>query len=387
MNKFGIGTIGCGGFGLFSLEQFASLPNVRLVALSEPNPDAARRAIQRFNLPKAESIDDLCSRPEVDIVYLATPPFLHHQHAMKALRAGKHVLCEKPLAITQSEADEMLTAAEERGLFLVANLLQRYNPLADAVGQIIASNSLGQLLHGYFENYASDESLGPDHWFWDKSKSGGIFVEHGVHFFDLFESWLGRGDVLAAQSCARDKSSNKGTIPSRKIEDQVQCCVRYQGSVLVNFYHGFHQAGRMDRQELRLVFERGELTLRGWIPTLLEITAIVSDESLGDFADIIPDARIKVIERYEGANRHCLGRQHSLEVDAKVRITMGSETDKMNRYGELVGALLLDQLAWIADNNHQRRITGRNGYESLRLALAAKELAQERSTRLPASVS
>ena len=118
---------------------------------------------------------------------------------------------------------------------------------------------LGELLHGYFENYASDESLPPDHWFWDRAKSGGIFIEHGVHFFDLFAGWLGRGHGRRGAGGAAARAP--------AIEDQVQCTVRYGDGVLVNFYHGFTQPGRMDRQELRLVFERGDVTLYDWVPT------------------------------------------------------------------------------------------------------------------------
>ena len=156
--------------------------------------------------------------------------------------------------MTVEQADAMIAAARKSDRLLVANLMQRYNPVYDAVDRLIQSGTLGELLHGYFENYASDENLPPEHWFWDRSKSGGIFVEHGVHFFDLFAGWLGPGTVVAAQRGLRPGSSPP-------IEEHVQCTVRYGPTVLVNFYHGFHQAGRMDRQELRLVFERGDVTL------------------------------------------------------------------------------------------------------------------------------
>src|SRR5438105_9601302 len=133
--------------------------------------------------------------------------------------------------------------------------MQRYNPLGDQVRRLIESKALGGFLHGYFENYASDENLPLEHWFWDRTKSGGIFIEHGVHFFDLFAGWLGPGKMEAAQVCRR---------PNSTIEDQAQCMVRYsfsenKGGILVNFYHGFTQPGRLDRQELRLIFERGDV--------------------------------------------------------------------------------------------------------------------------------
>ena len=132
-------------------------------------------------------------RDDVDVVYIATPPFLHHAQAMAALEAGKHVIVEKPLAMTVAQADELIAAARRRDRLLVANLMQRYNPLFDAVRRLVEARVLGEVLHGSFENYASDENLPAEHWFWDRAKSGGIFVEHGVHFFDLFAGWLGRG--------------------------------------------------------------------------------------------------------------------------------------------------------------------------------------------------
>src|SRR5262245_42188346 len=263
----GIGVIGCGGFGLFALQQFAQVPGVRLVGLAGTHREAARAAVARFGLPDLMEVEALVGMPELDLVYIATPPFLHFPQAMKALQAGKHVIVEKPTALRVREADELLTLARERGLLMVTNLMQRYNPLCAKVAALVRDQPLGAILHAYFENYANDEGLPPDHWFWDREKSGGIFVEHAVHFFDLFAGWLGPGTVEAAQVCVR---------PGSAIEDQVQCTIRY-GDVLVNFYHGFTQPGRMDRQELRLVFERGDVTLAEWIPVRVNIHALVDE--------------------------------------------------------------------------------------------------------------
>ena len=164
----------------------------------------------------------------------------------------------------------MIAAAKKSERLLAANLMQRYNPVFDAVDSLIRSQTLGELLHGYFENYASDENLPSSHWFWDRSKSGGIFIEHGVHFFDLFAGWLGPGTVVAAQRGIRPNSSPP-------IEEHVHCTVRDGPTILVNFYHGFHQTGRMDRQELRLVFERGDVTLYDWVPTRVRIHAVADE--------------------------------------------------------------------------------------------------------------
>ena len=200
----------------------------------------------------------------------------------------------KTYPLKWADADELLDVAHSRDTVLVANLLQRYNPLADAVKNLIDAQTLGALRHGYFENYASDESLGSQHWFWDRERSGGIFVEHGVHFFDLFAAWLGQGEVLSAQSSLRRNTD---------MEDQVQCSVQYRDGVLVNFYHGFHQFGQMDRQELRLVFELGDVTLYGWIPTVMRLQAVVSDASRQQLAEQFPEAQLEVRQRFASVEK------------------------------------------------------------------------------------
>ena len=154
-----LGVIGCGGFGWFAMQQFAQVPGVQLAAMAGTHRPAAELAVRRFGIPNVGEVERLVADPRIDLVYIATPPFLHHAQAMLALEAGKHVICEKPLALNLAQADEMLSLARARDRLLVANLMQRYNPVFQRVQRLIASQVLGEVLHGYFENYASDENL------------------------------------------------------------------------------------------------------------------------------------------------------------------------------------------------------------------------------------
>lgn len=362
-----IGAIGTGGFGLFALQQFLQHPGVELVAIAGTHREAALAMAKRFGVPDLEEVETLLARPEIDLIYIATPPFLHFAQARAALEKGKHVICEKPLALTVEEADELLALAAARGLLCIANLMQRYNPLYEAVRGLVESRVLGRCLHGWFENYASDEGLPAEHWFWDRAKSGGIFIEHGVHFFDLFEGWLGAGEVIAAQRVLR---------PGSGLEEQVQCTVRYAGGELVNFHHGFTQPARLDRQEFRLVFEHGEVTLEEWVPVRARIRAAVNEEQTRALMELFPGSQLDVLRSYGGRDRAARGRHQELDIAQQIELRYGLGDDKSRRYSELLRALFADQVAWISDRRHARKITERNGRDSLASAVQATALAE-----------
>nr|WP_293834832.1 Gfo/Idh/MocA family oxidoreductase [uncultured Arsenicibacter sp.] len=365
--EFGIGVIGMGGFGLFATQHFLQIPGTRLVAIAGTNREGAKAAAERFGAVHLDNLDDLVAHPEVSIVYIATPPFLHHQQALLALQAGKHVICEKPLAVTAEQGHELIKLAAEKNLLMITNLMQRYNPMFERVRHLIDKQLLGLPLHGYFENYAADEGLLAEHWFWDRSKSGGIFIEHGVHFFDLFEGWLGSGKVVSAQSVKR---------PDTDIEEQVNCTVVY-GGVTVNFYHGFTQPGRMDRQEMRILFERGDITLHEWVPTRINIRCLADEATTRALMDLFPGARLDVSASYGGNDRRTRGRHKDIDAWQQISISYGHDQQKMHLYGELLRHMFTDQTNYLHDPAAHRKITEQNGLQSLLTAIDAARLAKQ----------
>ena len=369
-NQFGLGVMGCGGFGLFAMQQFMQIPGIVLKGVTCTHREAALQAARRFDAEVYDDTDEFMNIDGLDIIYIATPPFLHYEHAMKALRAGKHVICEKPLALTTREAAEMINLAESKDLLMVTNLMQRYNPLYDSVSRLINEKPLGEVIHGFFENYASDENLDETHWFWDRTKSGGIFVEHGVHFFDMFEGWLGNCEVDSAQSVKRNNTD---------AEEQVQCTVNYRGNILVNFYHGFTHPGRMDRQEMRILFEKGDLTLYEWVPTMMHINAIANEEETKKLLEIFP-GRLDITAYYSGKDRTLRARGKVHDIYQMFSLSYGYENKKMHIYGEILRNMFLDQLQWIKDRSHKRKITEQNGYNSLVVALEADRIAQNKNS-------
>ncbi len=185
-----------------------------------------------------------------------------------------------------------------------------------------------------------------------------------MHFFDLFAGWLGAGTVVAAE-----RSIRPGSSPP--IEEQVQCTVRYGPTALVNFYHGFTQTGRMDRQEMRFIFERGDVTLYDWVPTRARVHAIADEAGTRALCEIFPGARLDVSAIYGGKDRACQGRHKTLDIYQMIELSWGDGTNKSHRYGELLRAIMTDQVAWIHDHSHERKITEANGRDSLAVACAA----------------
>ncbi len=133
-------------------------------------------------------------------------------------------MCEKPLALSCSQADILVRTASETGRLLTVNHMLRYSPLLEFAKAVVEEQLLGEPRHAFFENYAGDEQLSPMHWFWDRRRSGGIFLEHTVHFFDLHDWWFGSGEVLAAHAETR---------PGTEQQDRVWCQARYEGGTLV----------------------------------------------------------------------------------------------------------------------------------------------------------
>lgn len=383
-----VGLVGCGAFARFSMARYRQLPGVAIQAVADVDPAAARRAADDLHAD-VRGPEALLVAPDVDLVYIATPPALHHAQAAAALRAGKHALVEKPLATTVADAEDLESLAARAGLVCVANLVERYAPLAHLVGRILESRILGGLIHGLFLNEAADEGLARGHWFWNRGMSGGIFVEHGVHFFDLVASWLGAGTVVSAARSVRPCDDGPG------VEEQVSCTCRYPANghagparaprpgivadrhagILFHFEHGFHQPSRLDRQELRLVFERGEVRLFDWVPTRGEVRALVDDEAAAALAAMLPRAEVRVVDRYAGASRRVRGRFRDFEATALVEIGFSLGMDKLQVYGEAVRDLAADQVARIRDPGHVRRLTEADAVASVALACEADRLS------------
>jgi predicted dehydrogenase len=238
----GLGLVGTGGFGRFCLQAYSKLSGLRLVAACDSNLTRLKSVAEEFGMRAYSDYEAMLADRDVEIVAVNTPPSSHGTMVVAAAHAGKHIFCEKPLATDLAGAELALLAARQAGVVLSIDYVMRYNPLYRLLERLSAleGNSgavLGGLRRFAIENFAADENLGPDHWFWDESMSGGIFVEHGVHFFDLAGWHLARFPKrVVALAAGHTRNGRDGIV------DTVQAVVEYDGGATGSFYHSFTRA-------------------------------------------------------------------------------------------------------------------------------------------------
>ncbi len=144
-----IGVLGAAAIVPMALTDPArSVPEASIVAIAARDPKRAEAFSRKHKIPRVhQTYNDLLDNPDIDAIYNPLPNSLHAEWTIRALKAGKHVLCEKPFASNAREAEEMAMVARETGLVLSEAFAYRYHPLTTRVKEIIASGELGKIKH------------------------------------------------------------------------------------------------------------------------------------------------------------------------------------------------------------------------------------------------
>lgn len=183
-----VAVIGLGFMGRTHIQSLRRL-GVEVFGVAGISEQEAVAAAAELSIPKAyKNFDEAISDPQVEVVHLCTPNNLHYSQAKQALLAGKHVLCEKPLAMTMAESGELAQIAKEKGLFTAVNYNLRFYPICQEAKARIAAGDLGTpyLIHGA---YLQDWLYLKTDWNWRlEPEQGGnlrVVADIGTHWMDL----------------------------------------------------------------------------------------------------------------------------------------------------------------------------------------------------------
>ena len=198
-----VGIIGAGAIAATHIEGFLTFPEkAQITALADIYADKAAELAGRYDLEAAvfDSHERLLAESECDLVVVCTPPFAHAQAAVDALRAGRHVLVEKPMATSLAECDRMLAAAEASGKLLSVVAQNRFKTPMMKLKAVLESGLLGRLIHGEVNSFWWRGSNYYDLWWrgtWEK-EGGGCTLNHAVHHIDLFQWMMGMPQQVQA---------------------------------------------------------------------------------------------------------------------------------------------------------------------------------------------
>jgi predicted dehydrogenase len=377
----GLGVVGAGRFATFLTDAVSDLPDVVVRGVADRDREAAAVLAKRYDGWARDSWQELVRAPDVDVVVVATPPVTHAEIARAALAENRHVFCEKPVATTDEDLAALVSVAASSEYVLVVDHVLRYNPLLAGIVRL-QREILGQPHRFLFENDASDEDLGDDHWFWDERRSGGIFVEHGVHFFDAAAMLLGRPATSVQASAARQR-------PDRV--DLVSATALHGPDVLATHTHSFRHAHRCERQLMRLDHGTAETRVEGWIPVDAvvdlwtdEAGAALCEELPSRCHDLLavegfrlgPAAAVGVEVHRDAGTGPARARGRDLAVPHHVRLTLtlGGAEAKAGVYAESVRAAMADLVRAAAGGTSPRSGIA-EGAAATTVALAATRAA------------
>lgn len=235
---FGIGIIGCGKIAqVRHIPEYADNPEAKLVGFYDLNQQRARELADRYGATAYDSVEALLANPDIQAVSICAANFAHAELTIAALKAGKHVLCEKPMATTLSDCEAMVAAARQAGKFLMIGHNQRLAKAHALARKLIVDGLIGDIVtfrttfgHGGPETWSVDP--GKNTWFFDKSRAAmGAMADLGIHKTDLIQFLTGQRVIrTTARVTTLDKRDGNGDLIG--VDDNAICIYEMSGGVL-----------------------------------------------------------------------------------------------------------------------------------------------------------
>jgi len=271
--KIGVGLIGSGfmgkthALGFSTAARVFDLPfSIDLAVLADINATLADGAARTLGFRRSTGHwRDLLTDPDVDIIDITTPNTLHHEMALAAIAAGKHVYCEKPLAPTSAEAKEMADAAEAAGLASQVGFNYLKSPMIALAKEIIVNGEIGQIrtfrgIHA--EDYMAD-SQAPWRWRLDPAGGGGALADIGSHTLATARHLVGPISSLTAdvQTLIPERPIRAGTTECRPVEvdDVARILVRFENGASGSLEANWTATGRKMQHDFEIYGSKGAI--------------------------------------------------------------------------------------------------------------------------------
>ena len=254
MKEIKVALIGFGGIARSHNNAYHALKEegypISLVAVCDRNAEqfTATKTINLGSdfLPLPEGIhtytdiDDLIAKEDFDMADICLPSFLHKDFATKLLRAGKHVLCEKPMALCSADCEEMISVAKASGKKLMVGQCLRFDPFYLFLKDCVEKKTFGEIKHLRMERLSEYPTWGEDKWFDDSEKCGGAILDTHIHDIDMARFLLGQPNSVS--SIGYVKPSHCQLVNSRLFYDNLTVIadVAWDEARPVPFQAGFH---------------------------------------------------------------------------------------------------------------------------------------------------
>ncbi len=241
-----IGIVGMGGMGWFHTARYLQLPNAKITAIADIVPERleAKDAVQ-INIAQGEQAfdfsdvarysegKDLIEEADVDVIDICLPTYLHAPYAITALKAGRHVLCEKPMALGVAEADRMIATADETNRLLMVAQVIRFWPEYQFLKERIETEAYGTLRSLNMWRIGGRPGWSPDNWFLDPALSGGAILDLHIHDVDYVNAVFGSPDHIYATGRISEAA---------KAYDVIHACFSYAGGPQIHMHAGWSPA-------------------------------------------------------------------------------------------------------------------------------------------------
>ncbi|MFB3881104.1 MAG: Gfo/Idh/MocA family protein [Armatimonadota bacterium] len=258
-DKLRIGMVCCAGIGATHVTDWRYLEDrVQITAAMDVDAELAKNTARiSGGVPWTTDLDELLARDDVDAVDICSPPFAHADQIVKAAQAGKHVLCEKPLAVNLEDADRSIAACKKAGVKLMIAFPIPYMSAYRRLKEMIQTAEMGKPIHIYSTHHMRAEWLRKrTGWFFDPKKSGGTAIEGVIHNFQLLPWLMGPVKRIYAEAGTFIYTDRQPTLP----DDQLVVLLRFENDA-IGIINGGANAPSNFGGGLSLFFTKGGVEL------------------------------------------------------------------------------------------------------------------------------